>query len=586
MSDVYSSVGDATPSYSAFKFHPTSTFDFDIGQVIPILRMDCIPGDRIRFENGINIQFMPLVSPLKHNITAYVNYFFVPYRILWDDWITFITGGEDGTEADNLELPNWWKVFKDYNDIPDLLCKKHTYWDYVGNPLFSQEYVYSMIQGMAQNPDYMDWLPKQFPHCLDLMAYNMIYNEWYRDQNVMEKRDLYDYSIYNQCWNKDYFTSALPWQQRGLPARIPVGGLANTYIPLHVLTYGINDDWDDVTISKELPPFEVLKPDGTQFSSNELTGFLQYGFAPNIKNMLVEPYSAGNSVIRTSYNSGVDSSISSVLHQQLVFDVNELQASGFSISVTDLRLASSLQRWMERNARTGVRYVEFLKGHYNVDLPDSTAQRPILLGSTAQDIVVSDVFQTSETSEFSALGSLAGNASSAAFGAGPEFHCLEYGVVLALLTVVPNPSYMSQGLDKSWTRKTRFDFAFPEFMHISEVPIRNNELFWNPDPTNQIYKLDNDVFGYQSAWDEYRQMHSYVAGSIRDTMDSWTLSRKFASLPHLNKDFLEINGKSADMRRIFAVTDPDEPGMVCYAYHNIDALRPIPYISEPMLIAQ
>lgn len=583
MSDVYSSVGDATPSYSAFKFHPTSTFDFDIGQVIPILRMDCIPGDRIRFENGINIQFMPLVSPLKHNITAYVNYFFVPYRIIWDDWITFITGGEDGTEADNLELPNWGQVKLEVPLGPESslrtdqgwLFTPYTYWDYVGNPMTTLE---NFIE---------DGVPDDFPypHCLDLMAYNMIYNEWYRDQNVMDKRDLKDCTIFNQCWNKDYFTSALPWQQRGLPARIPVVGPEGTYIPLHVLSYGFNDDSDDLYSLNKLAPFYITKPGNNYFSSDEVNGFLQYNISGTYSNMITEPYSSANAktVLSQTFEDSYQNRIPYLASQQLVFSTSELQENGFSISVTDLRLASSLQRWMERNARTGVRYVEFLKGHYNVDLPDSTAQRPILLGSTAQDIVVSDVYQTSETSESSALGSLAGNASSAAFGSGPEFHCLEYGCVLALLTVVPAPSYMSQGFDKSWMRRTRFDFAFPEFMHISEVPIKNYELYY--DFSNSGVDSNSDIFGYQSAWDEYRQMHSYVSGAIRDSMDSWTLSRKFASPPHLNKDFLEINGKSEDMKRIFAVTDPNEPGMVCYAYHNIDALRPIPYISEPMLIA-
>lgn len=556
---IFDVTGNLVPSYSSFDLSHDFTFNCDMGQCVPILRLNCMPGGHYKISNGVLAQFQPLVAPVKHSIKLYVHYFFVPYRLVFDDWVEFITGGKDNDTT--KELPTWYDVQADAQGNQPWHTK-FSVWDYFGYPLFTPE---TFDTSMMENKD--------MPTALDLRAYNLIYNEWYRDENIQDERDLMDWTIFCRDWRKDYFTSALPFQQRGIAPRIPLGaaGAGNVVIPLTVLNQLVDPDPEDPIedtyfkseVGSITMPYnedaEYVNPVGYAFQQNDGDGNAS---SPSL------PF--GHFPLRSSSEYFQDYT------QTIGVDPNTLMQYGLSISPSDLRLAMQLQKWQERNARCGVRYVEFIKAHYNTVLPDSTAQRPVLLGGTVQDIVVSSVSQTSNTNEVSPLGTLAGDASSAAYGDVTDFKALEYGVLLGIMSIMPKASY-SQGVNKMWMKHSRYDFYFPEFAALSEQPITRGELYFSSIPED-----NNVIFGYNGAWDEYRVMQDYIAGDLRDILDTWTLSRKFDNAPALNDDFLKMDGTRPDMKRIFAVQD--EPGIICYFHNNIEAVLPMPYISEPGLV--
>ena len=495
MSSVFRKIGGNRPGRSVFNLSYDKKFDCDMGQLIPVLAEEMVPGDKFQIGNELTLRFQPLVAPIMHEINVYVHYFFVPYRILDENWEGFITGGVDGANAYNIPRLNAVKHIK------------YSLFDYFGLPVGT-----SLVNTGPKKP-------MAYPY----YAYNMIYNEYYRDENLVTEKLIEQGNILRRAWEKDYFTSALPWQQRGVAPALPISGITNAVFD------------------------ESLFASGT---SAPTTDFLEF----NGSNLTVASGTRETALrLALNNNNTVD------LSNATTFDVS------------DLRLAFQIQKWMERNARAGVRYTEFLRAHYGVSPRDERLQRPEYIGGSKSPVIVSEVLQTSSSDTTSPQGNLAGHGLTADRNYIGSYEAKEFGIIMGIMSVMPRTTYQ-QGINRQWLRETRYDFYTPEFANLSEQEIFNAEIY------AQGTAEDADIFGFTGRYNEMRYKPSMVCGNMRDTLDYWHLSRQFTELPLLNESFIECNPR----KDIFAV--PSEPGLIVNFGNIIKAIRPIPVVANPGLI--
>ena len=486
---VFQSVSALRPGMSVFDLSYMKTFTCDMGQLIPIMCDEMVPGDIFKIGNQSVIRFQPLVAPILHEINAYVHYFFVPYRLLWDQWEDFISGGPNGSDA---SVPPVVAVTaKDIGSVDD----------YLGFPT-----------GVTLTPNTQY---SAFPR----YAYNLIYNEYYRDETLQPEVALGGSVIKNRNWEKDYFTSSLPFQQRGTAPALPISGTTKAVWGA-VQASGTYDVSPAGVFQTTLPP--IYRP-----KNADTKGFLE-----------------ANTV-----------------------DLS----SATTFNVADLRLAFQVQKWMERNARAGVRYTEFLRSHFGVSPRDDRLQRPEYVGGSKSPIIVSEVLQTSETGT-SPQGNMAGHGISASSTYCGKYRATEYGVMMGIMSIMPRSMYQ-QGINRQWMRKTKYDYYFPEFANLSEQAVKNYELYVSGDNT-----ADDLIFGYQGRYDEMRTKQNMVCGQMRNTFSYWHLGRIFSSQPALNSSFITC----VPRKDIFAA--PSEPGLIVQIANLIKAWRPMPIQSNPGLI--
>ena len=493
---LFQDVGALAPRRSMFDLSYRKIFTCDMGQLIPIMCDEVVPGDMMEIGNEVVVRYQPLVAPILHEVNVYTHYYFVPYRILWSDWEKFITGDVDGAFAG--VLPRW-------SPTPTTGNAEGTLWDYFGLPT-----------GIVPT----DALPVDFIR----RAYNRVYNEFYRDENLQNAVPETNESILNRAWEKDYFSSALPWQQRGQAPALPISGLIH-------------------------PDFSA-SVGGTAASAT----IYQVEVAPSPNDTLHTPAGSYNQDIRRALEKGV---------------VNLNSATTFNVA--DLRLAFQIQKWMERNARAGVRYTEFLRAHYGVSPRDDRLQRPEYIGGSKAPVIVSEVLQTSQTGT-TPQGNMAGHGLTAQKSYVAKYHAVEFGVIIGLMSVMPRTGYQ-QGIDRQWLRRSRFDFYSPEFANLSEQAIERAEIYATGTGSE-----NRTVFGFQGRYDELRTKRNMTCGKMRTTYAYWHLNRQFASAPLLNNTFVEC----IPSKRIFAVQS--EPGLICNVGNLIRALRPLPIMSNPGLI--
>ena len=493
-------IGSLKPGKSTFDLSYDKKLTCDMGQLIPVVCDEMVPGDVFRLGNELVIRFQPLVAPVLHEINAYIHYFFVPYRLLDDAWEEFITGGTDGAYAGLL--PRWEPTDTTIGSL----------WDYLGFPT-----------GIDPDGAY----PIDYPR----RAYNRVYNEYYRDENLQVEVLETNESILNRAWEKDYFTSALPWQQRGVAPSLPISGLtsaefASAVTGSAVFTTGAGPQAGQVTFN----------------ASNQV-----YTGGPALNN---------NSV--------------SISAAKLNANVVDLSAAT-TFNVSDLRLAFQIQKWMERNARAGVRYTEFLGAHFGVSPRDDRLQRPEYIGGSKSSVIVSEVLQTSETST-SPQGNLAGHGLVADMTHIGSYRAQEFGLIIGMMSIMPRPSYQ-QGINRQWLRRSRLEFYFPEFSNLSEQAIERAEIY-----ATGVEAENRTIFGYQGRYDEMRTKQNMVCGLMRTDFDYWHLGRQFGSAPLLNSAFITC----VPRKDIFAA--PSEPGLIVDVGNKIMAIRPMPLQSNPGLI--
>lgn len=514
----YQRVGQRNQNRSMFDLSYSKIFDCDMGQLIPVLHEEMVPGDKFKIGNEMVVRFNPMIAPILHEVNAYVHYFFVPYRLLDDNWEEFITGGVDGDDDSTIA------TFNLNTPGADTPCfQKGSLWDYFGfRPWNGLGFV---------TPD------TEFPIIYPWLAYRDIWNEWYRDQTLQTEIVQCPGAPLNRNWHKDYFTSALPYQQRGTAPSFPISGTTSAQFSMPDLGNG----W-----SSSLP---VHVTNGT-------------------------PDAMGVQAIDGVSMDGTE--VNNALNNNNIVDLS----SATTFNVADLRLATQIQRFLEGNARAGARYTEFLKQHFAVSPNDARLDRPEFIGATKQSIVVSEVLQTSNNATDDApQGNMAGHGLSAAGNYAGSYYAEEFGIVMGLLSVMPTPQYQD-GVNRQWQRRTRYDFYFPEFANLSEQAINKSEIFFDFESSSGSPSKNLEVFGYQGRYDEMRTKQDLICNNMRDTLQQWHLGRSFASAPDLNEDFIQLD--TDETKRIFAV--PSEPGLIIHFHNKLTGIRPLPIASNPGLL--
>lgn len=523
MSKLFNQVKNARVKRNAFDLSHERKFSMNMGDLVPILCEEVVPGDSFKLNTEVMMRLAPLVSPMMHRVNVFTHFFFVPNRLVWDEWQLFLTGGEGGLESATVP----------YFDLTDVnsaaRLTEGSLADYLGVQSLSLE---THTDGNI--------------NALPFRAYQLIYNEYYRDQNVETpvniNKDSGEDDLWNETmtlrrrmWEKDYFTSAFTETQKGGEVNLPLGDSAP------IVHDGLGgEDWirDGATGSRKT----LASISGDPQFVDDGTGMAAIG--DNNADILID-------------NS-----------DHLSADLS----NATSATVNDLRTATRLQRWLERNLRNGSRYIEQILAHFGVLSSDARLQRPEYLGGGKSPVVISEVLQTSETTT-SPQGNLAGHGISV--GNTHEFNKFfeEHGYVIGIMSVLPRTAY-AQGIRKHFLKTDRFDYFWPEFAHLGEQPINYAELLFS----NTHHGAPEDIFGYQSRYAEYKFIPSTVHGEFRDNLDHWHMARKLQSAS-LNINFIA----SDPTHRVFTDTDDTNHKLYVQVFNNLKAIRPMPYFGTPTL---
>lgn len=550
-SNQFQFVGGARPRRSKQSLSYAKKFNCRFGDIIPVLAEEAYPGDYWKIRAKFLARYLALVAPVLHDVRFKIDGFFVPYRLLWKKFEDFITGGPDGN--DETPFPQW---VPQSDATPDPSGNpqgtgKFTLWDYLGLPL-----------GWAKSVSDPTTI---VPHDMFRRAYNLIHDEYFRDEDLDtpifdrstgDPRDSMDTTLTDRIqrtrWSKDYFTSARPWQQKGEAPAIPIVGTTSA-------VWGIAPALS-ASVSVSAHP---VTGDGSGTSASiRGTGTGMSLGTGGASGSIAHSASASGTVPLANINANtVDLS------------------SGSSFDIAAFRMAFAEQRWMERNARAGNRYIEYLQAHYNDHPTDERLQRPEYIGGFRSPTIFSEVLQTSDASaEDTPLATLAGHGIAADGQFVGSYRVHEIGVIMLVMRVMPKSMY-SQGINRQFIKKSRFDFFVPEFENLSEQEVYEAEIY--ADGTNAN---DAKVFGYAPKYAELRYKPSFVCGDLRDTLDYWHLGRKFANAPALNSEFVTM----ANDNRIFSVVNDTLPNdvrnIVVQWVNDIECYRPISERAEPGLI--
>lgn len=486
-----------------FSLSNTKLLSCNLGALVPIGLTEVLPGDSLQQATSLLLRCSPLVTPVMHPVHVRIHHWFVPHRLVWEDFEDFITGGPDGMDA---------SVFPTITIGGGSGAAVGSLADYLGVPTGVNNIEVS---------------------ALPFRGYDLIWNEWYRDQDLQNELAISEASgpdattsiaLQNCAWEKDYFTSARPWEQKGPSITIPLGTTA------------------------------PVVSDGTVPTFSDSTGVVQnadltYGTstAPRFRSV---PDLTHNVPSVFGDNSGLEADLS----------------GASAITINRLREAMALQRYEEARARYGSRYTEYLR-YLGVRSSDVRLQRPEYLGGGKQTIQFSEVLQTAEGTD--PVGTLRGHGISAMRSNRYRRFFEEHGYVFTLLSVRPRTIYV-QGLPRHWNRRTKEDFWQEELQYIGQQEVQNKEVYAahaNPD----------DVFGYQDRYDEYRRIESTVGGEFRTTLDTWHFARIFGSSPALNADFVNC----VPPERPFA--DQTSDLLWIMANHSIQARRMVAAVGKSFI---
>lgn len=489
---------------------------FDSGFLVPILVDEVLPGDTVNLKATLFTRLATLISPIMDNIYMDTFFFFVPERLVWENFQRMC--GEQDNPDDSTDF-----IFPTIT-APEGGFESLSLADYFGIP--------TKISNLEVRAE-------------PFRAYNLIYNEWFRDENLQDsvpftkadKDDVKNYKLLRRGKRHDYFTSALPWPQKGPGVELPFGGNANI----------VSDG--PMVFSAGSSGLTVGMLGASTYSGDSNSASLSFANVPQ-----------GVHVKPAVFSSGLKADLSSAT----------------AVTINQFREAFQIQKWYERAARGGTRYTEILRSFFGVVSPDARLQRPEYLGGGSHRIDVSVVPQTSGTTDVSPQANLAAFGVGLNKGSAFTKSFTEHGWLIGLVNVRADLTYQ-QGLNRMWSRSTKFDMYWPTFAHLGEQAILNKEIY------AQGNDEDDKAFGYQERYAEYRYFPSMITGKFRSTdpqpLDSWHLAQKFDNLPKLSSEFIE---DKPPIDRIVAVTD--EPEFLLDCFFDMKCIRPMPVYSVPGLV--
>lgn len=504
---------------SRFNVQTSHKTTFDAGKLVPIYVDEVLPGDTFSLSCTAFGRMATPIFPIMDNLHMDTFFFFVPYRLVWDNWKRFMGEQRNPGDSTNFLVP---QVLSPVAGWPI-----GSIGDYFGLPTVGQVAAGKSVTHSA----------------LPFRAYNLIFNEWFRDENLVQSSIVNvndgpdpnsNYVLLSRGKRHDYFTSCLPWPQKGPSVQLPLGGSAP-----------VKRD-----ASYNAPGF--IKQSGTNTTINGATTF---GTNP-----------AGALLVSSTLASYDPNGT-------LYADLSAATAA----TINAIRTAFQVQKLLERDARGGTRYTEIIRSHFGVVSPDSRLQRPEYLGGSSVPVNIAPVAQTSASAisgsatpqgNLSAIGTLLSKS-----GFTQSF--TEHGVIIGLANIRADLNYQ-QGLRRMWSRRTRYDFYFPAFAHLGEQAVLSKEIYCDGGT------LDDEVFGYQERWAEYRYHPSLITGRFRSTaastLDSWHLAQKFASRPLLNAAFIT---EDPPISRVSAVNTALTNQFIFDSFFNIKMARPMPMYSVP-----
>jgi hypothetical protein len=527
---LFTQVAMKTPKESTFDLTHDVKMSGKMGQLMPCCAFDVLPGDSIQLGADALIRLAPILAPIMHRVDFTIHYFFVPNRLLWPNWPEFISGTPDGNN--NPYIPPY--VVLDSNGVTTPTPEFIQISDYLGIPYVANT-----------NAENVSALP--------YAAYNLIYNEYYRDQNLIlpipdvatvalpdgdvTAQMMPDTKLRYRAWEHDYFTSCLPFAQKGAAVDLPLGNVV------------LDPNWDS-TINQP-----IFRDDTGSLSSGAVDNSSSIGGAISV---------GGGSIVQA-------------------YDPEGTLLVG-STTINDLRRAYRLQEWLEKNARGGTRYTEQILVHFGVKSPDARLQRPEYITGVKAPVIVTEVLNNTGPTDFfngesgnveqtgSAQGAMTGHAAGVTQGRLGRYYAQEHGWIIGIISIMPKTAYQ-QGIHKMFTRTDYLDYAFPTFANLGEQEVLKREIY-------AYTSASNDLFGYIPRYAEYKFMNSRVAGDFKTTLDYWHLGRIFNSAPNLSEEFIECT--PADVERIFAVQDETD-NVWMHILNKIKARRKLPFFGTPTI---